>query len=611
MWSPEARPRAGLVFRAIAATAAGLAFVAAQFHQYAHDWLTPLLFAALAVTALVLLAAPSDGRPRGLHAGDLVIGALAGWLLLATTFSVAPTHSLDVVMLYLLLPLTYLIGRLAPDRGTSFAYLLIAATFVLAGWALATGVRTIGFFNSHHFAALLAVALLPALALSVTGRRLQLALLPVLTVLACALAVGGSRGAFLAVTVAAIPLLAVLARDFPPRRIAASLAAVAAGFGAAHFVSGGYSTARAMTLVLAPLPGGGAERLLIWKTAAPLLFERPLTGFGPGMTAYVWSPLRDAADTSSGYYMHNDYLQFAIDAGWPAALLLLSVLLAALAALWQRRTQAASPTAALRAGAAAAVVALLVHTSLDFHLQSAALLIATGMLMAVATADVRLVSGFSFERLRIVPVLALLGCALVAGLFAYQRSLIPTEIRSATPDAQFIMLKRVELAARLLPADERGQRVRAAIYRTAFERLPAGDPAHEYAYATSRNSADQAIESNPYAPWAYYERGRLESARGTATTQATAEADLREALRLRPLFVEARLALAEVLARQDRTADSLRVLADGLPWVRLSEPTTALYLLHTEALAAELGDVDTETAARQLFETWIARGRSK
>lgn len=597
MFGNQARHNAGLVFVGSLPIAAA---AVAMFHAHRVPALSMALLATLCVLGAVVLASrPHSPQPSAVTAIDCIATAFTAWLTLAVFFSVAPAQSLSALGLYLLLPAAYLIVRVSPATAEPVIALLVAGAAALSLWALVLRMPTLGFPNSNNFAALLAVGMLACAAWTFDGPRARRAgLLAVTVLIATGVAFTGSRGALVGAGVASAALFIAerrAGRRWP--RLLAPLAAMAVGFVAANVLSSGYASARVASLLVNPIDTANAERLLIWKTSFPLAFERPLTGFGPGMTEYVWSPLREPLDGSSGYYLHNDYLQYAVDGGWLATALLVAL---GAAALWTllRRTRT---SVAVRAAATAAV-ALFVHALFDFHFQTAALLIVAGLMLGTAAAGSPQVWRPGLRISAVPAVTVLLVIAAVAGMAGYQRSLVDAAAMPAPGSTAYARLKNIELAVRLRPDDPHAHAVRAAVYRQMHARMPDGDPNRQAAYQAALESADRAIMSNPFAPWAYYERGRLAAAAaGESYAVGGAEADLRHALMLRAVFVEARLALGSLLAAQGRDADSAEVLAEGLRWHQFDSPVTGVYLLQTAASAEKIGDFRTSETARQMF----------
>jgi O-antigen ligase len=85
----------------------------------------------------------------------------------------------------------------------------------------------------------------------------------------------------------------------------------------------------------------------------------PVVGTGPGRAVLRW---RDDDRMLRARFVHNEYLQVAVELGTVGALLLIAVLAATGHAVWKGRSAGGMPWA----GVAAAVVATAVHGALDF-----------------------------------------------------------------------------------------------------------------------------------------------------------------------------------------------------------------------------------------------------
>jgi O-antigen ligase len=76
-------------------------------------------------------------------------------------------------------------------------------------------------------------------------------------------------------------------------------------------------------------------RMDMWTASLPLLWKAPLTGLGFGTFSYYYDQVR-TEHLTGGWYAHNDYLQIAIENGFPA-LLVLCFLLITVAATTRRK----------------------------------------------------------------------------------------------------------------------------------------------------------------------------------------------------------------------------------------------------------------------------------
>lgn len=326
----------------------------------------PQRFAAVlgaCVGAIALLWSRADAsqpwsRPARVAAG--AAAALGVWLGLATLASDAPDaawHGLRGMLPFaLLLPLGASSALDGPGGVRLFGVAVAAVGFNIVvsllqagGWTLPLPVSHLGgrlpggaLLGNEGYVAL-ASALLGAAAAavalntrSVRQRRLALAVL-----LACCAGIAVNRQATSAMALGAALLVlgALRLRARWPVRIA--VLAVLLG-----------AIAAAVPALRAPTFGAAADvatyqrlttdRLGAWAAALDMARTHPLTGVGPGRFAAQAQTHRFAAEvrlrtrlpppsTATGFaHAHQEYLQLAAEAGWPA----LALALLAFAAVW-------------------------------------------------------------------------------------------------------------------------------------------------------------------------------------------------------------------------------------------------------------------------------------
>jgi len=124
-------------------------------------------------------------------------------------------------------------------------------------------------------------------------------------------------------------------------------------------------------------PEAGRRSFLMKKTAQ-LAWNHPLLGVGPGAFR-VWFPSVEVQGLAPAEYAtqpyiisehgHNDFLQMAADAGWPAALLWILMCALVSLRLFQGLGSASDGDDLLRIGALGALVALFVHGLANFPFQ--------------------------------------------------------------------------------------------------------------------------------------------------------------------------------------------------------------------------------------------------
>jgi O-antigen ligase len=90
------------------------------------------------------------------------------------------------------------------------------------------------------------------------------------------------------------------------------------------------------------------------------LAEQPLMGTGPGRAVLRWRD--DRGQTLQARFVHNEYLQVAVELGLIGAAALLVALIAVGRAVWQGR----DANGVSWAGVVAALVATAVHGGIDF-----------------------------------------------------------------------------------------------------------------------------------------------------------------------------------------------------------------------------------------------------
>jgi O-antigen ligase/Flp pilus assembly protein TadD len=264
----------------------------------------------------------------------------------------------------------------------AFYGLAQTAGFSPLPWTELFNGRANGFFGNPnflggHLALLLPLAL--ALALRPATRPVRLLLWGLVWLFTAALVASQTRGAWLgAAAGCSVVFLCAWRLDSTLLRrsrgvLAASALALLLGLGLCWSFSSSTSKAR-VTGVFSGDPEAGRRVFLMEKTAE-LAAQHPLLGVGPG--AYrVWFPsvevqglqptdyaLQDYIISEHG---HNDFLQMAADAGWPAALLWGALCVLVLLRLARGFTEAAEEERLLVAGVLGALVAVRVHGLANF-----------------------------------------------------------------------------------------------------------------------------------------------------------------------------------------------------------------------------------------------------
>ncbi len=594
---------------------------------FAGAWLTALFFngewlPALAVSLLMLALWSAEVLGANLHAGfrpgDPFLPAAMAlyllWLGIAAAFSAIPYLSSLNLWWLGVLPGAFLISWLDPRREAFLDHtlaLLKTAGVILAGVALwqhlITGEPPAGPFHTRNsLAALLALLAIPLWTDTLQGEgRTRLAAAAGLFLLLLTIGIIQSRGALLGLATG-ITLLIGLGFDRRAANrwrlpvtilVAAMFAAWAISLG--QPASGSDLVQRMISL--GNVEQAGRSRFLIWEPAWRLFLEHPLLGTGPGTYFMVIPPWLDAADRSAHFYVHNDYLQIALETGLPGLISLLLIGLAALRLLFTRLPLAPRGSADRLALVTpfAAVVAVAVHSLFTFNLYIVPTTLLAALLLARLHATAARLDGAPWRQsplrhLRPALFRALQVVVVAAVAFHFVRlslgDLALEEGRRLAAAGQADTAHRRLLdARRLSPAVDSPWFTDADLLRRSAQLLA---DRHELArplLEEALETVEAAITRNPFRPQSHYIRGEI--LRQMNPDDPEAVAAWRTALARDPRYLPARNALVRHhLARQDR-AGALARLREGLDYYYSpSADGFAEYLELAERLFRENGE---------------------
>jgi tetratricopeptide (TPR) repeat protein len=295
-----------------------------------------------------------------------------------------------------------------------------------------------------------------------------------------------------------------------------------------------------------------------------------------------YAAMRPSGDTSDGYFVHFDPLQFAVETGIPALVffyLLLGViavrtiLAAAAARDMGQRMAVLAPAASL--------LVLVLNAHLSFQLYMPVFLIPAGVILAawyVATEQClgrdRLSVSFKkpvarrlvFAGAMVVFVLTAVWCARVgAGIYYTDRG------HAAIGRGDFDNADRLLQAAQRLAPDSysRAYYIDAVAARMRLNKNVLGGQDPRAIYDRAIAGYDRAIALNPYNAYYRNEKALLSfAAAGSLEPDGAAMAEqiLRDALVLDPLNFEVRVGLSQVYASSGRVDQAVAVLEDVMRW---------------------------------------------
>lgn len=358
-------------------------------------WVDALPRAALALAGLACLRFAWTQRSPHPQLGRLpLLGlALALWAILAGALSLRPDLACATLAgqaAYILVFFAAFRAGRDPGAVSRVAWLLLWVGLVNAAYGLLQvarldpmrwndtfGGRASGFFgNPDLLGGQLALLLPLALAMALAPIRPGAWAWPrwvVVAGLALGLLATQTRGAW-AGAAAGLALVLVWTRKagtlLPAHRRALgilSLALLAAGGLWA------WQDPRLLPRLAATLTGQDVEagrRAYLMRKTGQLALRHPWLGVGPGNFRIYFPSVETVGIAPQAYaqqpyvvseHGHNDLLQWAADAGWPASLLWAALLVATFTALSRRRVDPASTSSAVLVGAAGALAATTVH----------------------------------------------------------------------------------------------------------------------------------------------------------------------------------------------------------------------------------------------------------
>ena len=590
----------------------------------------------LLLMVALLIGIWRHGAPQRLSIGSagLCLLALFLWSAAATFWSSVPylTHIASGVIGAAFLH--YLVWRQLDPLGRGLIMGVFCA--LLTGLAIAVtmlvqialGQRPVATFLNPNTAAGFLNLLWPvAAALSLhprPTRRQRTALLTVVATMIFALTFDGSRAAMLAL-LAAIAVLFVGGVRLAGCARLARLAAVILGSvllaqTVAALVPDGRGPGADRLASLTDPAAAGASRLRIWDAAIEMIGERPLLGYGPGTFFQAYPPWRPPDDGSAAFHVHNDYLQYWVEGGLPALLLLLLLFLVC---AWRLlRVSSAQPLdsrfEAARLAVGAAVAGCAIHALFSYNLQVLPYLVVLGGLLAALDAadsgGVALSFPLGGVRRRLLPAIALGGAMLLPathvaaiGLSHYHTDQAMAHIGADEAEAAHRSFRR---ARQLWDAPDAAWTFHADLYRrllrnVAEERTDLRREMRERAFEL----IDGATARNPLRAHAHAIRGEILMEPPDADSGA-AEAAFRRALTMNPRYVRARVALIGRLRARGAEEEAHDVLVSGLAYTYGRRNPLPLFRAGI-ALADARGSEDMAVRLRERLEAYVEAHRSR
>jgi O-antigen ligase len=357
-------------------------------------------WATLALAVVTILRRPALPTPRlpGVSC-NAAIALLAVGVAASTWFSIYPVGSIrDAARIFAYIGFFYVVLlNLCELRAVArcvAAMVIVAALLPFAGalqdWAaraagspaalISGGFRTGTFPNQDHFAGFLTLVLPAGLGLlGYLARERRWAMLgiiiPCLGLGTLAVMETLTRAAWLGILLGLLAMLVVLGLTRAISRERKLQAAV--GLAAALLLAVGLapetSVARMKTLLpLGDTPAAMAFRRAVWLDSLPIIRAHPLVGTGPRTFHLIYAQYKSTKAQLPTFfvdYPHNDYLQYAIEMGIPAAAALVAVLVLLICQLGRQVATAAEGSEfPMMLGALGSIVAFATAAFYSFEL---------------------------------------------------------------------------------------------------------------------------------------------------------------------------------------------------------------------------------------------------
>jgi putative inorganic carbon (HCO3(-)) transporter len=613
-------------------------FAASIFFTGVHSTLiAPIIGAFLAyLAASAVYPALREGRveiPR--TATVFLILSFLLYVAISPLWSTIPYNSVLFVYIIGVLPLLFFGIVLAPDpqRQALYCFAAIGAVVTaLAFWALIQFLFLFEIYGPriHHpmldpnnLTAMFGMGSLAALAFLLyakTRRDITISSFFLLLFYA-GLLVAQSRGGQVAVLAAGIVLVFMMGRKAPlihlklPFMICIGIILfVAVDYRLGLRIIGGFDSITSNFVSHATV----TARLDLWRATLQIISEHPWLGTGLGTFYHYYPAYRPPTDSSDGFFVHMDSLQFWQEMGIAAPLLFYGIMIAALFRTI-RALKTADDFARMRiSGGFCGLLYIAAHSHITFHFYVLPILFPIAVLLAgwyIATEEalderqktLRFPAGLR-SRLR---------ASLASGLVFVLAMLW---IGRAAAGIWLVSKVNEDFVRNDFPAAER-HTAQAQMWSPNSYSKP-----HEYVgRLKAYQMKDMVTNMSPEQKLAVYEEGtegfrqaRLREPRSPYSRNfeailnylafkqgvkpdgdKIAEEILKEILVLDPVFIDARMGLSTLYKDRGDKRSALKVLEEGLLWPKPKTVRTVQYLVETANLKKEFGD---EKGHRQLID---------
>ncbi|MFL6655298.1 MAG: O-antigen ligase family protein [Sulfurifustis sp.] len=592
-----------------------------------ESWLLAFATALILIWLTLNLARRTDapGNRERISVVDMFMALFWLWLFASICWSRAPAESAFQVwpaVLFIAVCWAYLLESDATTLWRYVGLIGVALAVILASlscfqhFLLGHEARSI-FVTRNSHAAFLDLVLLTTFTYSVqsaaddrapTWRRR--AMYGLLLLFSFALVLTTSRGATLALLLALAVAGIVLGLYKLARHAVWPAMFVLTGFALAQVPLNANTASLAQRLSSSET----GDRLIIWTNAWRMLVETPWAGVGVGIYPLAWPPYKSPADPSSGFFVHNDYLQLWIDAGIVGLILFIAIGICLFLDVW-RTVRSPSHDGAARieiVGLASALLALAAHSFVDFNFHVPAIMLAAGLVLGrlrqlVGGAALRLDIG-AFAAARRRAIVAGTGALALAVLYLFTYGTSDVLAKAAVSYARRGDLDDADRTFRqatlLGAANDRVLTSYADFIRQVLRQIPATEAVErKRMFDHSLHLLDRVEHLNPLRWDAAVIRAKLfqdNSALAGPDWLAASTQAYRHALALNPWFYDARADLAALLIKSGDPQAATRELAAGLDFAYAKTPAVLRYYAFTAAVQEQWGTREQTEKTKQM-----------
>ena len=358
-------------------------------------------------------------------------------------------------------------------------------------------------------------------------------------------------------------------------------------------------------------------RFMLWTSTIAMMGDAPWYGIGNGIFWLLYPQYRNPAESSSGYFSHNDYLQIPLELGIPGALLFV-LLLGTIARhiiqlLFLGTVDSRERLIAM--GFSGALIAIAVHSLFTFNFYITPILIICGLYTAfivrrslALTVEQQSLEWKFIDRKHsfIVLLFMLIPASYISSVgyaYASTHGFILESMHGKTVKEQFYILKR---ASQIDPTNQWYPLV------SAISLSQAGNSVEDEAelkliYEECTSLLARARELNPLAPDSYLQEAILILNYDVAKTDNWVEKSLSladRALELNPRTFQARIVKAKILEKSGNAELALEVMLEGIDTTYRNTSELPNYFFYGKELAEKLDN----SRAVNAFQLNIEKG---